>query len=90
MGYFVFMCEGRLRDVGMQKFHGASNDDGLCICTDDGEAELVFKGRTCVESVTSALVPGFSVASIVVDDYFATHGAKWCEILIKGSMELLP
>ena len=30
------------------------------------------------------------VASIVVNDGFATHGAEWCGIIIKGSMEVLP
>ena len=90
MGYFVFMQEGRLRDVGMQKFYSVGNDDGVFLHIDEQEAAVVFKGRTCVEAVMAALVPWLAVASIVVDENFATHGAEWCVIVMNGSMEVLP
>ena len=57
MSYFFFMREGHLRDAGMQKFHGVSNDDGLCLCIDYQESAIVFKVWNCVEAVTATLVP---------------------------------
>ena len=89
MGYFVLICEGPLHDLGMHKFHGFSNYDGLYLFINDQEALVVFKGQTRVEAGRAALVPWFVVASFVVDENFANYGAKWCGIVIKWSMEVL-
>ena len=51
---------------------------------------VLVEGRTNVEAVTGSKVPIIARVGLVVGEDFVSKGAKWCEIVATGTVELLP
>ena len=72
------IVRAELHVLGVEKcFGGGANDV---------EAVVVLEGRTDVESVTTAEVPGVVIVDWVVDENLATGGAKGVASKSKGPL----
>ena len=54
------------------------------------KAAVVVEGGADVEAATGPKFPRLAGVGLVVGDYFATKGSKWCGVIDMGSVEVLP
>ena len=50
----------------------------------------MLQGRANVEASAAVKVPRVLSGDLVVDDDWATDGAKWCGVKVEGVVEVLP
>ena len=73
----------------MTEFDGVGEQQGLGGFFHDVKSEVAVEGRAYVESVTGLKVPRLARVGLVVDEDFASKGAKWCDIVTMRAVEVL-
>ena len=90
MGDEVRGGKGRLCKVRVAKFYGIGKQRGLGGAVHDVKSAVVVKCGADVEAIRSSKVPRLASVGVVVDEDFASIGAKWCVVVSMGVVEVLP
>ena len=82
--------KGQLGKVRVTELDGVGEHRGLGGVVHNVKSVVVVEGGVNVEAVTVPKVPRLASVGLVVDDEFASKGAKWCGIVAMGDVEVLP
>ena len=83
----VFRSDLWLGEVFVEYLNIVGDDDGFGCCVDVLEAAVLIEGRSDGETFAAAEVPRSAGTWLVMDDYWASKGARGVASKLKGPLK---